>query len=58
VHLYYLEIEAIMRQALMTGLLAGAMVFVGGVIFGWEYAMFLAFVVLMTISLINYMRQS
>jgi len=47
-----------MRQALMTGLLAGAMVFVGGVIFGWEYAMFLAFVVLMTISLINYMRQS
>jgi hypothetical protein len=52
----YFNWEAFMRQALTTALMAAAAVFVGGVIFGWQYALFLAFVVLLAISLIEYGR--
>ncbi len=49
--------EAFMRQALVTGLLAGAVVFTGGILFGWEYSMLLAFVVLFGVALLGWLRR-
>ena len=47
------DLERIMARALVTGLLAAIVIFVGGVIFGWEYSLFLGFVVLLAISLVG-----
>jgi hypothetical protein len=47
------ELEALMLRALVTGLLAAVVIFVGGVIFGWEYSLFLGFIILLAISLVG-----
>ncbi len=49
----YINWKAFMEKALITGLLAAVVVFVSGVIFGWEYSLLVAFVVLLAISLIG-----
>lgn len=53
----YIDWEALMRQAITTAALAAALVFVGGVIFGWEYSLFLGFTVLFGISLVELLRR-
>lgn len=50
----YVHLEAIMKQALTVAALTFAVVFVGGVLFGWEYGMFLAFVVLLAFTLVQW----
>jgi hypothetical protein len=50
----YIDVEAIMARALTVGVLAGTVVFMGGVLLGWEYALFLGFTVLLAVSLVNW----
>ncbi len=51
------NLEALMRQIFTTALLVGAVVFMSGVIFGWWYALLLAIVILLALSLIGMARQ-
>lgn len=54
VYFRWYDLEQLMRQALTVAALVFSVVFVGGVLFGWEYGMFLAFVVLLAITLIQW----
>jgi hypothetical protein len=47
------DLEAIMLRVLSTALLAGATIFVAGVIYGWWYGMLLAFLILIAINMIG-----
>lgn len=42
-----------MLRALITGLIAACVVFISGVLLGWPYALFLGFVILLAINLVN-----
>jgi hypothetical protein len=54
---FFYDLESIMKRALITALLVLATVFTGGVIFGWEYALFLGFVILLAVSLIAMVKK-
>lgn len=53
----FFDLESIMKQAMATAALVAAVVFLGGVIFGWEYALLLGFVILLTINLIRMVKK-
>lgn len=55
--LIYYDLEAIMVRILSTALLVGAVIFLGGVLFGWPYSLFLGIVVLLALNLIEMARQ-
>lgn len=54
-HIY--DLERIMKNALIAGLLVFAVVFLSGVIFGWWYGLLLGFVILLAISMINMVQR-
>jgi uncharacterized protein (DUF58 family) len=51
------ELEQIMKQALTTAGLVGVVVFMAGVIWGWWYALLLAFMILLVLNLIEMARK-
>lgn len=56
-HLFLLDLEIIMRQALTTALLTAAVIVLGGVIFGWEYALFLGCMILLVLQFIKMVKR-
>lgn len=56
-HLFLIDLEALMRQALQTAMLVAAVITLGGVIFGWEYALFLGFVILLALQMIKMVKR-
>jgi uncharacterized protein (DUF58 family) len=51
------ELKQIMKQALTTAGLVGVVVFMAGVIWGWWYALLLAFMILLVLNLIEMARK-
>ena len=54
---YLYDLEQIMKQAMVTALLVGAVVFVAGIVLGWWYGLLLAFVILLAVNLIELTRR-
>lgn len=53
---FFRDLENLMRQALTTALVTLIVVWLTGVIFGWEYALWAAFVVIFAITITAWRR--
>lgn len=50
---FLVDLETIMKNATIAGLLVFCIIFLAAVLFSWEYALFLAFIMLLGVSLTN-----
>ncbi len=47
------DVEKAMKRAIGSGLLVFGIVFIAGVLFGWSYAMLIAFVIAFLVTLVG-----
>ena len=54
--MFWTDLEQAMRKAVTSGLLIAAIVFMAGVQFGWSYALWIAFFIVLLVNLASRRR--